>query len=137
MNKTLTGKRIKGNDNFFIKVHLLFSNHLPDFEDFSILTTNRGSHRRCSVKRGVLKNFLKVVGLRPATLLKQRLQHGCFPVNVAKCLRTPFYGTTLSNCFYTSNNDFKVTFMESLLINGDHPPLNKNKQSSPLELFDN
>ena len=26
--------------------------------------------------------------------------------------------------------------MESLLINGDHPPLNKNKQSLPLELFD-
>ena len=26
--------------------------------------------------------------------------------------------------------------MESLLINRDHPPLNKNKQSLPLELFD-
>ena len=29
--------------------------------------------------------------------------------------------------FATSNNDFKVTLMESLLINRDHPPLNKNK----------
>ena len=28
----------------------------------------------------------------------------------------------------TNNNDFKVTLMESLLINRDHPPLNKNKQ---------
>ena len=36
----------------------------------------------------------------------------------------------------TPNNDFKVTLMKSLLINGDHPPLNKNKQSFPLELFD-
>ena len=27
----------------------------------------------------------------------------------------------------TNNNDFKVTLMESLLINRDHPPLNKNK----------
>ena len=36
----------------------------------------------------------------------------------------------------TNNNNFKVTLMESLLINGDHPPLNKNKQSLPLELFD-
>ena len=46
-------------------------------------------------------------------------------------------------CNYTPNfedfsilaankSDFKVTFMESLLI----PPLNKNKQSVPLELFD-
>ena len=36
----------------------------------------------------------------------------------------------------SNNNDFKVTLMESLLINRDHPPLNKNKQSLPLELFD-
>ena len=35
----------------------------------------------------------------------------------------------------TNNNGFKVTLMESLLINRDHPPLNKNKQSLPLELF--
>ena len=69
----LTGKRVKGDDDSAIK-HLLFCNHQPDFEDFSILPTN--------------------------------------------------------------NNDFKVTLMESLLINRDHPPLNKNKQSLPLELFD-
>ena len=36
----------------------------------------------------------------------------------------------------TNNNDFKVTLMESLLINRDHPLLNKNNQSLPLELFD-
>ena len=36
----------------------------------------------------------------------------------------------------SNNNDFKVTFMESLLINRDHPPLNKNRHSLPLELFD-
>ena len=57
-----------------IKEHLLFWNHTPDFEDFSILTTN--------------------------------------------------------------NNDFKDTLMESLLTNRDHPSLNKNKQSLPLEVFD-
>ena len=33
--------------------------------------------------------------------------------------------------FATNNNDFVVTLMESLLINIDHPPLNKNKQSLP------
>ena len=33
-----------------------------------------------------------------------------------------------------SNN--KVTLMESLLINRNHPPLNKNKHSLSLELFD-
>ena len=54
--------------------NLLFCNHTPDFEDFSILASN--------------------------------------------------------------NNDFKVKLMESLLINRDHLPLNKNNQSLPLELFD-
>ena len=36
----------------------------------------------------------------------------------------------------TNNNTYKVTLMKSLLINRDYPPLNKNKQSLPLELFD-
>ena len=36
----------------------------------------------------------------------------------------------------TNNNDFKVTLMECLLINRDHPPLNMNKPSLPLEFFD-
>ena len=70
----LTGKRNKGNDDSAIKEHLLFCNHTPEFEDFSILASK--------------------------------------------------------------NNDFKVTLMESLPINRDHPPLNKKKQSLPLELFD-
>ena len=55
-------------------------------------------------KKGVLRNFTKftgkhlcqsllfnkVAGPRPATLLKKRLWHRCFPVNFAKFLRTPF-----------------------------------------------
>ena len=36
----------------------------------------------------------------------------------------------------TNNNDFKVTLIERLLINKDDLPLNKNKQTIPLELFD-
>ena len=36
----LTGKRVKGDDDSAIKEHLLFCNHTPDFEDFSILATN-------------------------------------------------------------------------------------------------
>ena len=59
---------------------------------------------RCSVKKGVFKNFAKfagkhmcqslffnkVAGLRLGTLLKKRLWHKCFLVNFAKYLRTPF-----------------------------------------------
>ena len=36
----------------------------------------------------------------------------------------------------TSNDYIKVTLMESLLFNRDHPSLNKNRRSLPLELFD-
>ena len=36
----------------------------------------------------------------------------------------------------SNNNDIKVTLMEGLLINRDHPPLDKNRHSLPLELFD-
>ena len=37
--------------------------------------------------------------------------------------------------FATNNNSFKVTLVESLLINRDDPPLKKDKQSLPLEVF--
>ena len=70
--------------------------------------TSRSSHRGCSVKKGVLRNFTKctgkhlcqslffnkVKGLRPATLFKKRLRHRCFPVNFAKFLRTSFLQNT-------------------------------------------
>ena len=61
--------------------------------------------RRCSLKKGILRNFAKftgkqlcqslffnkVVGLRPANFLKKRLWHRCFPVNFARFLRTPSF----------------------------------------------
>ena len=38
--------------------------------------------------------FNKVADLRPATLLKKRLWHRCFPEKFAKFLRTPFIRNT-------------------------------------------
>ena len=35
--------------------------------------------------------FNKVAGLRPATLLKKRLWHSCFPENFVKFLRAPLF----------------------------------------------
>ena len=66
------------------------------------------SHQRCSMKKGVRTKFTKftrkhlcqslffnkVAGLRPATLLKKRLWHRCFPVNFAKFQRAPFLQNT-------------------------------------------
>ena len=68
----------------------------------------RSIRRRCSIKKGVLKNFAKftekhlyrnlffngVACLRPATLLKKILRHRRFPVNFARFLRTPFSQNT-------------------------------------------
>ena len=65
----------------------------------------RGSHQRCSMKKGVRRNFTKftgkhlcqilffnkVAGLSPAILSKKRLWHRCFPVNFAKFLRASFF----------------------------------------------
>ena len=50
------------------------------------------------------------------------------------CSHTPDFED--SSILATNNNDFKVALMESLLINRDQPPLNKNKQFLPLEVFD-
>ena len=65
----------------------------------------RSSHQRCSIKKGApnisqnsqentcirVSFFNKVAVLTPATLLKKRLWHMCFPVNFAKSLGTPFF----------------------------------------------
>ena len=74
-----------------------------------VLGLFRSNHHSCSMK-GALKNFakftwrhsrwslfFKAAGLRPSTLLKEILQHGCFPVNFAKFLRTHFLNRTPVN----------------------------------------
>ena len=53
-------------------------------------------HRKTPVPEPL---FDKVAGLRPATLLKKRLWHSCFPVNFAKFPRTFIYSTPLDGCF--------------------------------------
>ena len=69
---------------------------------------SRSSHRSCSIRKGVLRNFAKfawndlcqglffdkVTGLRPATLFKKELWCRVFPVNFAKFLRTLFLQST-------------------------------------------
>ena len=82
------------------------------------LWTFRSSHRRCSVKKGVLTNFItfagkhlrqslffdKVAGLSPATLTKKRLRDKCFLVNfVRNFYENLFYRIRLGDCFLTSN----------------------------------
>ena len=42
----------------------------------------------------VLVSLLSILNMRPATLLKKKLWHRCFPVNFVKFLRTPFLQNT-------------------------------------------
>ena len=50
--------------------------------------------------------------LSPATLLKKRLWHWCFPVNFAKYLRTPFWQNTSGACKGSKSMSWK--FLGSL-----------------------
>ena len=58
--------------------------------DRLLLVMSRSSDRKCSVSKGVLKNFANFTGKHMCwtLFLKKRLQHRCFPVKFAKLLRT-------------------------------------------------
>ena len=82
--------------------------------------------------KGVLRNFTKFAGkymcqslffskvadLRPATLLKKRLRHRCFPVSFVKFLRTPFVQNTSERLLLEFENEkqFQVVKKYSKII---------------------
>ena len=65
-------------------------------------TFYRSSQRRCSIKKVFLKNSQnsKEDAYASVSFLKNRLSNRCFPVNLAKFLRTPFYRIPLDDCFW-------------------------------------
>ena len=64
--------------------------------------TFRSSQRRCSLRKGVLRNFIKFIGkqlcqsllFNEVAGLRPQVWHWCFPVNFVKFLRTPFLQNT-------------------------------------------
>ena len=54
----------------------------------------RSSHQRCSVKKGVLRNFEKFTEKHLCQSLFLIKLHRCLPVNYSKFVRTPFLQTT-------------------------------------------
>ena len=71
---------------FLIQSYLL---HLHQLFSWVIYEYFRSSHRRCFMKKAVLKNFaMLTVHFRPATLSKKDY-HWHFPLNIVKFLRTP------------------------------------------------
>ena len=60
--------------------------------------------------------FNKVVGLKACNFIKRRLQHKCFPVKFAKCLRVPFLQNLFSRVlFFLQNSKF---FWQFVTLNG-------------------
>ena len=92
------------------------------------------SHRRCSLKKGVLKNYTKftgkhlcqslfankVPGLIPATLLTKTLWHRCFPENLVNILRTTFLQNTSVRLLLKHQKDaqnlFKVNIEDNRIM---------------------
>ena len=76
-----------------------------------ILIRFRSSCPKMFCKKCALRNFAKFTGkhlcqglflikLQASTLLKKRLWHRCFPVNMVKFSRRPFYRTSPDDCFW-------------------------------------
>ena len=101
-------KRVNSS-NYFCKVKILqyqlfmFSALWNKYHEFFKYRSNfRSSHWRWSMRKAVLKAFAtltrkhvlesyfnKIANLKVSNLIKKRLWHRCFPVNIAKFLRKP------------------------------------------------
>ena len=83
----------------FSKVHSLLCNSSAGvFLKTVLLKSSPDSQKNTCV--GV-SFFNKVAALRPATLLKKRLWHKCFPANLVKFSRSPFLQNTTDGCFFS------------------------------------
>ena len=100
-----------------VKPRILCSNKTyfwaPDIPcNHDLFTIFRSSHRRCSIKKGVLENFANFIGkhlcrgllFNKVGGLKPALLKGEFPANFAKSLITPFWQNTSRNCLRIFQN---------------------------------
>ena len=84
----ITSVKVRSTTTYMCEISSILLKFCARFWQISIFSarkewqpcTFRSSRRRCSVE--------------PATVLKKRLWHRCFPVNFAKFLRTPFLENT-------------------------------------------
>ena len=77
------------------------------FSKIGVLKIFYNIHRK---KPAVESLFHKVAGLEVCDLIRKRFQHRCFPVNIAKFLRTAFFTERLvSGCFWICRKYWKYT----------------------------
>ena len=72
----------------------VLTKHFPTMQPFANVLQNRSFYKFPDICKiiSVLESFLmKLHAWWPATLLKNRLLHRCFPVNITKCLRMAFF----------------------------------------------
>ena len=91
-------------------VEVFSSRKKNHFSIFFLCAYYRGSHWTCSAKNAVLKNFTFFAGKR----MYWRLQHACFPANIAK--ENLFCRTSANGCFcyqsidcFLALHSFKLT----------------------------
>ena len=105
MNYANEPEKLKNSIHIYINMFLHFEIRYRHSKFFQLhLIVSRSRRLEVFCKKAVQRNFAKftgihlcqclffnkVAGLSPASLLKRRYWHMCFPVNVAKFLRTPF-----------------------------------------------
>ena len=86
---------------FFIKIEMfwhrifsIFQKQPPEVFLKILQNSQENNCARFSLLMKLLVSGLLVSGLRPATLLKERISNRCFPVNFVKLLRTAFLQNT-------------------------------------------
>ena len=82
----------------------------------------RSSPRRCSVKKEVLKKIGISTRKQACNFIKKRIQHRCFPVNIANFSRTFFWGTSGNDCFQTLQHKFNIRNPNLGILNPSPPP---------------
>ena len=93
---------------------------MADVQYSSVTLSNsqndKSIHQRCSVRKGVLKNFAVYWSLF-FNCIKERLQHRCF--SAAKFLRAPILKKSAYGCFWTNFRKwlFWTLFLDSRFQN--------------------
>ena len=114
-------------------------------------TIPRSSHQKCSIKKGVFKNFVKftgihlcqslffnkVAGLKPVTLLKKRPWHRHFALNFAKFFKNIFSQNTSGRLLLHTTKTFTIItinyFHKKHIFDVYQYLIELNKQKTPLK----
>ena len=77
--------------NWLTFIYIYLQNFCTPLSCNSSLKSHRSNHKRCSIRKSVIKNFaiftekhLYFVDLQVCIVIKKRLQHRWFPANIAK-----------------------------------------------------